>query len=151
MVVNATVCYIIKEGKILLIEKKRGIGAGFYNGPGGKIEPGEEIIDSAVREVQEEIGLDVIDPEIIGELDFFFGEEHFMKVHILKTENYKGTETETDEALPLWFDTKQLPFDKMWADDSYWMPLMFDGKKFKGKFFFDKDGKNLLKHELSEV
>ena len=37
----ATLMFIIQDGRILLIEKKRGLGAGKINGPGGKIEPGE--------------------------------------------------------------------------------------------------------------
>lgn len=37
----ATLMFVVQDGKILLIRKKRGIGAGKVNGPGGKFEPGE--------------------------------------------------------------------------------------------------------------
>ena len=40
-VIHATLMFIVKDGRILLIEKKRGLGAGKINGPGGKIDPGE--------------------------------------------------------------------------------------------------------------
>lgn len=33
--------FVVRGGEILLIEKKRGHGAGKVNGPGGKIDPGE--------------------------------------------------------------------------------------------------------------
>ena len=39
--------------------KKRGFGAGKWNGFGGKVEPGETIVEAAVREVKEECGYDV--------------------------------------------------------------------------------------------
>ena len=39
--VRATLLFVIQEGRILLIHKKRGFGRGKINGPGGKIESGE--------------------------------------------------------------------------------------------------------------
>ena len=33
--------FVVQKGRILLIRKKRGIGAGKVNGPGGKFEPGK--------------------------------------------------------------------------------------------------------------
>ena len=41
----ATIMFVIKDGQILLIEKKRGLGAGKINGPGGKIDPGETALE----------------------------------------------------------------------------------------------------------
>ena len=48
---RANLCFIVKGGRVLLIRKKRGLGAGKVNGPGGKIEPGETSMESAIREV----------------------------------------------------------------------------------------------------
>jgi len=45
----------MRGGEILLIRKKRGWG-GEDNGPGGRLEKGETAVESAVREVQEELG-----------------------------------------------------------------------------------------------
>ena len=50
---RGVLCFIVKEGRILLIEKKRGLGAGKVNGPGGRIEKGETAEQAAVRETQE--------------------------------------------------------------------------------------------------
>ena len=57
MTTHATLCYIIKNGKILLIKKKKGLGAGVWNGPGGKIESGESVQDCAKRETYEEVNV----------------------------------------------------------------------------------------------
>ncbi len=54
---RGTLCFVLREGKILLIEKKRRLGAGKVNGPGGRIEPGETPEQAAIRETQEEIGI----------------------------------------------------------------------------------------------
>jgi len=37
----ATLMFIVRDGRVLLIEKKRGLGAGKVRGPGGKIEQGQ--------------------------------------------------------------------------------------------------------------
>ena len=65
--VRATLMFIIDEAKreVLLIRKKRGLGAGKINGPGGKIDPGETSLECAVRETQEELGVTALNP-IIG-------------------------------------------------------------------------------------
>ena len=54
---RATLLFVVHADRILLIEKKRGLGAGKINGPGGRIEPGESPRQAAVREVQEEVGV----------------------------------------------------------------------------------------------
>src|SRR5512136_179536 len=38
---RANLCFVIRDGQILLIRKKRGLGAGKMNGPGGRLEAGE--------------------------------------------------------------------------------------------------------------
>ena len=47
------------EDDVLLIEKRRGLGEGWYNGPGGKCEAGETPRECAARETREEVGLEV--------------------------------------------------------------------------------------------
>ena len=49
---RATLMFVIQDGQILLIHKKRGFGKGKINGPGGKMEPGETPRECAIRETQ---------------------------------------------------------------------------------------------------
>jgi len=151
MAIRATLCYIVKDGKVLFIRKKRGIGQGKLNGPGGKIEMNEDLIESVKREVKEEVGVDVIDPRALGEIDFYFGDRFEWKVYIFKSDEFTGVEKETDEAKPIWFDVGQIPFHEMWPDDRYWLPLLLGNKKFKGVFHYDGKAENLLRHELKEL
>ena len=39
----------MQNGKILLGKKKRGLGEGKFNGFGGKLEPGEDAFQAAIR------------------------------------------------------------------------------------------------------
>lgn len=43
-----------KNGRVLLGLKKKGFGQGYYNGFGGKVEPGETIAEAAHREVRQD-------------------------------------------------------------------------------------------------
>jgi 8-oxo-dGTP diphosphatase/2-hydroxy-dATP diphosphatase len=43
----------------------------------------------------------------------------------------KGVGATSTDALPI-------PYDTMWADDIYWMPLMLAGKRFVGRADFQK-------------
>lgn len=145
---EATLCFPVEDDRVLLIHKKRGLGAGLYNGPGGKVEPGESPRECARREVAEEVGLTVREAEKCGELDFVFGGEPFMFVHAYRATAFAGTPEETAEADPEWFPVDEVPFDEMWPDDRHWLPLLLDGVRFRGRFWFDEDGDELRDWEL---
>tara|TARA_Y100000034_G_C6777941_1_gene347484 strand:- start:157 stop:615 length:459 start_codon:yes stop_codon:yes gene_type:complete len=149
MYVKATLCYIIKGNKVLLIKKKRGPGSGKWNGPGGKVEDDETALQAVVREVEEEIGVTPINPKIIGFNKFSFDDKPFMDVFIAVANDFKGQLIETDEAKPKWFSIDDIEYDNMWPDDIYWMPLMFNGKKFTGIFDFNKETNKINYHNLS--
>ena len=62
--INATICEIIHDGKLLLQRKAAGrFWEGKWNGPGGKVDPGETPMEGVLREVREETGLTIHDPE----------------------------------------------------------------------------------------
>ena len=90
--IKGTLCYIVTEGKILLIKKKKGLGEGLFNGPGGKIEDGETPDTAAVREFVEETGVMPLNPEHCGTVAFYFGqkEKPDWMVHVFKATNFKG-------------------------------------------------------------
>lgn len=135
----ATLVFVVKDGQILLIRKKRGLGAGKVNGPGGRLEAGETPLDAAVREVQEELRVTPVGLVKRGELRFQFVDGYSIHVHVFQADDCEGTAEETDEAIPLWTDVAAIPYDEMWADDRIWLPWMLQGKSFDGRFIFDDD------------
>lgn len=147
-----TLCLIYKNQKILLGVGKRGLNKGKWNGFGGKVEELETIEEAAVREVREEIGVEVKNLEKIGINNFHLpGAPYVFEVHTFKTDTFIGEPEETDEmSFPRWFDVSEIPFDKMWPDDKHWFPLFLSCKKFKGDFFFDGLGE-VTNYDLKEV
>ena len=135
----ATLVFVVQGGRILLIRKKRGLGAGKINGPGGRLEPDESLAECAARELYEELGVKAGTLTYIGDHRFQFVDGYSTYVHVYRTERIVGEPVETDEAIPLWFDIDAVPFDEMWEDDRYWLPLVVARQGFSGFWIFDGD------------
>ena len=136
---------------VLLGMKKRGFGAGRWNGFGGKVGATETIENAAKRELREEAGIETEYLEKVGIIDFEFkGNPEILQVHIFRSNNFSGEPRESEEMKPQWFPVDEIPFKEMWPDDIYWMPLFLNRKKFKGKFLFGESD-SILEKELSEV
>lgn len=142
----ATLVFVIQGDQILLIRKKRGLGAGKINGPGGKLDPGESPEVCAIRECQEELHITPKNLEYCGQNLFQFTDGYAIHVWVYRTDAYEGNPTETDEAIPLWFNVKDIPYAQMWEDDYLWLPLALDRKQFVGRFIFD--GETMVDHVI---
>jgi 8-oxo-dGTP diphosphatase len=145
----ATLCFIRDGEQLLLIRKKRGLGAGKINAPGGRLEPGETALQAAIRETQEEVGVTPRDLEKRGELFFQFADGYSLFCSVFLAHGCDGDLIETDEALPIWTHIDAIPFHEMWTDDAHWLPLVIDGKSFRGWFEFDNE--TMLSHNVQVV
>jgi len=143
---EATLLFVIKGNHILLIHKKRGLGAGKINGPGGRVDAGESPRDAAVREVQEELRIRPLNVRPAGRLRFQFRDGYALLAHVFRADDHEGTPVETAEATPMWYPVDALPFPRMWADDPLWMPHLLAGRFFEGYFIFEGD--RLLDHRV---
>lgn len=135
-----TLCVVHQHPRVLLGMKKRGFGAGRWNGFGGKVSDGETIEEAARRELREECGIDAVVMEKHGILlfDFEIDRDLSLEVHVFKVQSWRGEPRETEEMRPQWFDFMEIPFSKMWPDDLYWVPLFIKDRKFRGRFLFDR-------------
>lgn len=145
---DAVLLFVIRGGEALLIRKKRGLGAGKINAPGGRIEPGETPEQAAVRETREELCVEAAAPRRRGHLRFQFTDGYRLACHVLSADACTGEARETDEAIPLWTPLHAIPFAEMWADDRLWIPLMLAGRPFRGRFLFDGD--RMVDHVLED-
>ncbi len=144
---HATLLFVLRGEQILLIRKKRGLGAGKINGPGGKLDPGETPLACAVRETREEVGIIAVQPRAMGQIDFQFVRGLTIRGYIFRADDHHGTPTETAEALPLWHPVHALPFDEMWQDDAVWLPWLIEDRRFAGRVLIGS-GDRMLEHDL---
>lgn len=162
--IQATLCYISRicddENKeaskeyLLLLKSKGKFGEGFWNAPGGKIEPNENPEQAAKREVLEETGLELKELKKAGSLEFYFGRSKLVpdwQVTVFTCTHFEGTLSfhHSDEGELKWFREEALPYDKMWADDTLWLPLLIQGVAFHGVFVFSEDSKELLSSSIT--
>lgn len=152
-----TLCMVCEKDRILLAMKKRGFGAGRFNGFGGKVEKNETIEAGARRELLEEAGIEPLTMRQSGILNFsFMNDPRKLEVHIFKVEQFSGEPIESEEMTPEWFSWDDVPYDRMWSDDRYWLPLVRNNSVFRGAFLFDAPATadhegTILEYQLGEV
>ena len=144
-----TLCFIVQGGRVLLMRKKRGIGAGKINAPGGKVDPGETPLAAAVRETEEEVCVTPLGPELRGQLWFHFQDGPTLRCLIYLAGEFAGEPRETAEAVPQWHPVDQLPYGEMWEDDRWWLPLLLAGKRFEGTVRVT--GETVTGHEVAII
>ena len=144
-----TVIFIKRENEVLLGMKKRGFGEGKWNGFGGKVEKNETILEGAKRELKEEANIICNDLKNIATIYFEFeiGFEKLMEVHVFTGELFEGEIIESEEMKPQWYSIKDIPYEKMWKDDSIWFDSMLKDEKFIAHFRF-KDFDTIIDYKL---
>jgi len=135
---------MLRDGdRVLLGLKKSGFGEGYINGVGGKVDPGETPRQAAVREIHEEIGVKIKQCERVATIvfdDLFFkGVRRQLIMHCYVSSSWEGEPIETDEMKPEWFGADQIPYDRMWADDKFWLPQVLAEQKLEARFKFNDD------------
>ncbi len=125
--------------EVLLIHKKRGLGQGKVNFPGGRLEAGEGWEAAARRETLEEVGLNVGDLSECAEHRFQFTDGYGLLVKAFLSVEWSGHLTETPEAQPFWCPRSAIPYPSMWADDPIWVPRVFEGFYVRARWFFERD------------
>ena len=136
----------------MLAMKKRGFGEGKYNGVGGKLEENETKEEAMIRETKEEINVTPTEYEYMGMVkfdEFYKGKPQRLIFHLYVVTKWDGEIEETEEMAPHWFDIDNIPYDDMFPDDKYWLPLILENKKIDAYFKFDENW-NLLAKEIKE-
>jgi 8-oxo-dGTP diphosphatase len=129
--------------EVLLGFKKNGFGAGKWVGLGGHVEDGEEFVEAAVREVEEESSLVVKAADLahMATLTFVFPSRPSwdQTADVFVTSTFAGDPAESDELIPRWFAAGELPFAGMWDDARYWLPLVLSGERVTAEVTFAED------------
>ncbi len=131
----ATLGYVLSpDGRqVLLIHRNRrpdDIHFGKYNGLGGKLDRGEDVVSCLRREVREESGLECDALRLRGTISWpgfgKQGEDWFGFIFLV--ERWHGEpRAESAEGSLEWVALDRLPQLPLWEGDRHFIPLVFDG------------------------
>lgn len=137
--------YLCRDSEICLGYKKRGFGAGYWNGFGGKIEAGETERTSAVRELLEETSVAVRAEDCVpvAHHKFHFTDGSKVVVGVFCANTWEGEPVESEEMKPQWFPYTEIPYKNMWQPDATWLPRVLAGEQLEGVVQFASDGRTV--------
>ena len=146
----ATLCYVRNGDKTLMIhriKKQNDMHAGKWNGLGGKLEQGETPEECAIREVEEESGLRMVDPVMRGFLTFpQFSKGEDWYVFVFVANHYQGKMIDSTEGELAWIDDDRLLKLNLWEGDRLFIPWLDRPQFFSAKFEY-RDGR-LVSHDV---
>ncbi len=102
-----TVLCLIQDGDRILLQNRVKEDWKGYTLPGGHVEPGESFVDAVVREVKEETGLTLLNPQLAGIKQFPIAGGRYL-VLLFKAERFYGEVTSSDEGEMEWIDKDKL-------------------------------------------
>ncbi|MBI1979917.1 MAG: 8-oxo-dGTP diphosphatase [Elusimicrobia bacterium] len=142
MRICATLCYVQRGGKTLMlhrIKKPNDIHDGRWNGLGGKMELEETPEECVAREVWEESGLKIKNPQLRGVLTFpGFDDENDWIVFLFTARKFTGKMRECDEGVLRWIPDKDLTHLHLWDGDRHFLQWLKKKNFFSAKFVYRK-------------
>jgi len=136
----ATLCYLFNGNKVLMINRNKrenDMHLGKWNGLGGKFNPGETPEECVVREVYEESGLLIKNPELKGFLTFpAFDDEEDWYVFVFTAKEFSGQLRESDEGELEWIEWEKIFNLPLWEGDKYFLEWLNQDRFFSAKFIY---------------
>ncbi|MCL6570254.1 MAG: 8-oxo-dGTP diphosphatase [Bacillus sp. (in: Bacteria)] len=139
---RVTNCVLIRDGKILLLQKP---SRGWWVAPGGKMEPGESVRDSCIREFREETGIYLKSPQLKGVFTMIMKESdqllsEWMMFTFIASDSDGINRSESEEGKLEWHLVDQVNSLPMAAGDYHILDYMAHGKGIiYGTFTYTKD------------
>lgn len=147
----ATLCYVRRGGKTLMmhrIKRPDDMHYGKWNGLGGKMHPGETPEECVVREVREESGLELAEPQLKGFITFpAFDDVEDWYVFVFTAADFTGTLAENGEGRLEWIEDGALPKLDLWEGDQVFMPWLDGDRIFSARICYDQG--RLSGHEVT--
>jgi 8-oxo-dGTP diphosphatase len=145
----ATLGYVLSadRSRVLMIRRDTrpdDLHYGYYNGLGGKLEPGEDVVAGMRREIREESGLDCDRVELAGTISWpgFGRQGQNWFGFLFRVPTWSGTALEgNDEGSLHWMEVADVLAGRlpMWESDRHFLPLVFarDPRVFHGVMPFE--------------
>lgn len=130
---QTTLCYLEQDGCYLMlhrIKKKKDVNHDKWIGVGGKFEPGETALACALREVQEETGLTMQNPQYRGIVDFYCAPWPAERMHLYTCTEFTGTMIDCNEGTLEWVPKEAVQDLPIWPGDKLFFKLLAEDAPF---------------------
>lgn len=106
--IEVVAAVIASGGKILATARGYGAFKGFWEFPGGKVEPGETLEAALARELREELAIEVSVGELLGTVDYEYP-EFFIRLHCFSCKILGGELKLLEHSAARWLPRRELP------------------------------------------
>jgi 8-oxo-dGTP diphosphatase len=140
---------LIFDGERVLLQKgskDKKIYPGLYNGLGGHIEPGEDVLSAARRELKEESGLTASDLHLCGTIMIDVEESTGILVFVMAGSYSNGTLRSSNEGSLHWKRLDEVPRGEIVEDVielTHRIWSLKRGELFHGHYPYDADGNRI--------
>ena len=139
-------CLIYDEKKVLVQEKTGTKYEGGLVFPGGHVEEGESLRDSVIREIREETGLVIKNPQPCGFKDWILEDGTRYIVILYKTDQFEGELKNSREGKVFWLDRNDISSANLIWNMRELLEI-FETDQYS-EFFFQAGKENVGRHNL---
>ena len=146
MLIPRVLIFVTREGKVLLIQgaPTKRLWAGKYNGIGGHVERGEDVLSAARRELLEETGL-TCDLRLVGTVAVDAGENVGVGLFVFAGECVEGEPRPSAEGTLEWLTASELAGRPIVEDVAILLGRILaraeSDPPFAARSFYDAEGK----------
>ena len=154
MLIPRTLIFLTRGEHVLLIKgaAHKRLWAGKYNGLGGHVEPGEDVLRAAQRELSEEAGLTSADLHLVGTVVVDSGQNPGIVLFVFRGECPQGSPHSSHEGELEWVSRDQLPGFPLVEDLKVLLPRVLehrpDDAPFNALYVYAQDGKLEIKFNI---
>ncbi|TDT60943.1 NUDIX domain-containing protein [Fonticella tunisiensis] len=146
----AAICYIVKYGKTLMLDRVKEPFSGYLVAPGGKKENNEDILSCIKREMYEETGIDIKEPELKVVTTEIGPDNYNWILYIFICDKFTGEVKESNEGKLVWVDIDRLDEERLNKIDKDLLPYVFSNKKYLIYLSYDEQ-KNCTIESIEEL
>jgi hypothetical protein len=139
-------CLVYDEKKVLVQEKTGTKYEGGLVFPGGHVEEGESLRDSVIREIREETGLVIKNPQPCGFKDWILEDGTRYIVLLYKTDQFEGELKNSREGKVFWLDRNDISSANLIWNMRELLEI-FETDQYS-EFFFQAGKENVGRHNL---